>query len=454
MAVNLSRNTKVYFTTLQGEGATGYTDTNTWEIQVMDGYTFTQGTEQQVIQLNEAGPTPNRGQRAFNTQLNPVDWNFGAYIRPTKLTAAPNTVTAVERVLWNAVAGAQALVAPTAYASLTSLTRTGTTATAVLTSPGAALSAGQVINIYGVAEADWNGEFKATTVSPSNTTGVAVTVTYEYATAPTATTAGSLAAAKAATCPWYETTSSAAVTFLGSNFHQLASFALIFKVDNVYYKINNCAINQAEIQFDIAGISQITWNGFGTSVKEITNATALSQIGTIAAANTTADFITNKLSTVTFQSNIGGGGSSYSVPITGGNITINNNLEYLTPEILGTVNSPIGYFTGARSISGSLNAYLRTGNSGDTGDLLSDILADSATATETKYKVQVEVGGVTNTPRVEFLMNGCQVQVPTVDIQDVVSTTINFTAQGYTGANYDIEKTNDMKVTYYGKVPT
>ena len=47
-------------------------------------------------------------------------------------------------------------------------------------------------------------------------------------------------------------------------------------------------------------------------------------------------------------------------------------------------------------------------------------------------------------------MNGCQLQVPSVDIQDVVSTTINFTAQGYTGTDYDIAKTNNLRVTYVG----
>ena len=69
--INLSRNTKVYYTINQS--ATGYGDHNTAEIQVLNGYTFTQGTDQQTIQINEAGATPNRGQRSFNTKLNPVE---------------------------------------------------------------------------------------------------------------------------------------------------------------------------------------------------------------------------------------------------------------------------------------------------------------------------------------------------------------------------------------------
>jgi len=118
---------------------------------------------------------------------------------------------------------------------------------------------------------------------------------------------------------------------------------------------------------------------------------------------------------------------------------------------MGVVNNSIGYFTGARSINGSLNAYLKTGAL-ESATLLTDILSGLTTTSETKFKLQIEVGGASNTTRVELLMDACQLQVPTVDIQDVVSTTINFTAQGYAATEYDIEKTNNLVVTYYGVV--
>jgi len=49
-----------------------------------------------------------------------------------------------------------------------------------------------------------------------------------------------------------------------------------------------------------------------------------------------------------------------------------------------------------------------------------------------------------------LLMNAVQLQVPTVSVEDVISTEIGFTAQGYTGAAYDIEKSNELVVSYYG----
>lgn len=122
------------------------------------------------------------------------------------------------------------------------------------------------------------------------------------------------------------------------------------------------------------------------------------------------------------------------------------------------MNVPIGYFTGTRAISGSLNAYLRTGASGtpwDTSTLLKDLLA-STNASSTKFNLQVEVGGASNTTKIELDMTGCMIGIPTVDIADVVSTTISFTAQGTnattTGNTYDIENTNDIMIRYYSAV--
>jgi hypothetical protein len=171
-------------------------------------------------------------------------------------------------------------------------------------------------------------------------------------------------------------------------------------------------------------------------------------------------YITNKLSTTSLTANIGGTGTGntvYTVPITGGNITINNNIEFVTPENLGVVNRPIGYFTGTRSISGSLNAYLKTGAANESGKLLADILAGLVSTSETKFKLQIEVGGLSNATRVELLMNAAQLGVPTIDIQDVVSTAITFNAQGYSSVglaadpgSYEISKTNNLVVSYYG----
>jgi hypothetical protein len=142
-------------------------------------------------------------------------------------------------------------------------------------------------------------------------------------------------------------------------------------------------------------------------------------------------------------------GTTYTVPLTGGNLTIANNVNYVVPANLGVVNAPIGYFTGNRSISGNVTAYLKTG-AGYSAQLLTDVIAQGS---ETKFRVEIEVGGSSNAIHVDFEMNGCLLQVPTVETGDVMTTTINFTAQGYdpspANAVYDIGQTNDLGINYY-----
>lgn len=461
MAINLSRNTKVYFTTnvnsttgVVTDALSGFTNTNTFQIPVLDGYSFSQGTEQQTIQVSEAGNTPTRGQRAFNTQLNPVDWSFSTYIRPEVVTSL---VSAQEKYLWNALLGSTALD-PTGV-SVTSITRASTStgvATIVASAFGTAPVVGDAINISGATAADWNQPARITAIPSANT------YTVEFFKAP-ATASGltaTVATAKAYLGQWAPGANGTGGTYsytstLGSNKNQFQKFALIFVVDNVLYCVDNCAMNQASIDFGLDAIATIAWTGQGTVLKQLSTVTAahLTSNSLAAPAQSSGFFITNKLSSMSLAANIMGGGTSYAIPITGGNVTISNNITYLTPANLAVVNTPITYFSGTRSVSGNVTAYLRTGETNGSGDLLNTLLTNASTSVEPKYRMQLEMGGSTNSVRVEFEMPGVSLQVPTVDVADVVSTTINFNAQAFdtvtTNQAYDLGKTNELMVKYY-----
>lgn len=478
MAINLSRNTKVYFTTNVNQNTgnltdatAGFTAANTFEIGVLDGYSFSQGTQQQTITISEGGNIPVRGQRSFNTQVDPVDWSFSTYIRPYN---GSSLVAPQERVLWNALFGAGAVDAtgttPTsiARASTTSPTATivvATPITATVNGTTAALAVNDVLNIGGITaanQATWNQAGIITTVAGAGPT----TYTVELAVAPDAVAGitATVGTGKVYTGQWATGPVGTAsgqfsyVTTMASNKNLFQRFALIFVVDQVVYGIDNCFINQVSVDFGLDAIATGAWSGKGTALKQMTAtglATAL--LATATPNPTSAPYITNKLSTMKLESNIGGsdfaGVTAYNVAITGGNITIANNVNYLVPANLGVVNQAIGYFPGQRSITGNVTAYLRTGETNGTGDLLKNLLSNITTATEPKFRAQLEMGGGSNATRVEFEMNGASIQIPTVEVQDVISTTINFTAQAYspdtqTSQVYDLTKANELFVRF------
>jgi hypothetical protein len=340
----------------------GHLDTKTFEIQVMDGFSFSQNTNTETITVSEAGATPTRGQRSFNTSLAPVEFSFSTYIRPYKST----NVKAEEGPLWGA---------------LTSFTGNG----------------------------------------------------------------------------WTEAVGDATISVANSNANKLQPFGLVFVVDQVTYVIDNCVMNEATIDFGIDAIAMIAWSGSGATLRKlgtsITTPTAGTFTGTLVGTykqkTTTPIFLANKLSTAT----IGNGGATYTVPLTGGSLTYSNNVTYLTPENLGTVNQPITYFTGTRSISGTVNAYLKTGAATDTGALLSAMLSDTNNVAP-NYQVKITIGGInTATTRVDLDMPTCSLTIPSVDVQQIVSTSINFTAQGSTtgllGGTFDIGSANELTGKYY-----
>jgi hypothetical protein len=490
MALNLVRNSRVFFTTnvnsTTGVVADGsHTTGTTFEIQVLDGFSFSQNTNSEAITVSEAGTNPVRGQRSFNTSLAPVDFSFSTYIRPEKVS---NEILCEESVLWNAMAGTEAQ--NTAYS------KTGTfsdasyaTATNILTITGTTmavtgLSVGDDVLIQGVNSANAttatqlaqekvvNGPARVVSLGGSSITlkmhnpgdaditntdlDVANLVFYKSAWGTNGGTAGQPIAS--------------VLGFHGSNKNQLQKVGLLVVIDGVSYAIDNAAMTQVTIDFGLDGIATAQWTGQATAMRQLTNNITTATAGTFGGGTisgnytqkrTSANFITNKLSTATLKTVKALGaivaGTPYYIAITGGSITINNNITYITPAILSVVNQPVTYYTGTRSVSGSLNAYLNTGSvsgfsGGGTGNLLKDMLAAASSVTEPMFAVELAIGGSGNAVKVELQMPSVSIGVPTLNTEQVVSTTINFTAAASDqdgSAEYDLGFTNDLTVRYY-----
>jgi hypothetical protein len=463
---NLVRNSRVFYTTNVNAStgvvaASGFTTGNTFELQVLDGFTFGQTSNADTITISEAGSSPTRGQRSFNTSLGQADFSFSTYIRPSKAT----TVKCEEYVLWNSLLGSIATDSADAIAVDYTAALTTPTAVAyvggVLTVTGATgtLAVGEVVMMTGHVTADHNTAIRITGV----TAGTSWTGTWVSNPATPSTTAADYDNVILRRTAWNEQgTTYAEVTTALSNKNQLVKFGMIMVVDSITYVIDNCCLNQADIQFSLDGIAMIAWTGMGTALRQIATTAVFATsspfaitgglTGNYTYKNTTADFITNKLSTVTLKTGIKGTGAAYNLALTGGQITINNNVTYLTPANLGVVNQPVGYYTGTRAISGNVTAYLRTGST-NTAGLLSTLLAASSTSAgiEPQYQLIVYIGGASATTRVELEMPMAFVQIPSIDAQAVLSTTINFTAEGHANdaSGIDIENTNELEVRYY-----
>ncbi len=492
MALNLIRNSRLFFTA-KVNATTGVVDssgftadaasTAAYEIQVLDGFSFSQNTNNEQITVSEAGTAPSRGQRSFNTSLAPVDFSFSTYIRPKLST----DVICEESVLWNAFFGTDIQNTAATFTGMTGATYSSTAGELTVTGTAmTALTVGDKYLINGITSStatDVRVVNGPATVKTYSATSIVFTMDNQFNTvSATPGTVGTLTvtAMKLYTSAWGKAAgTSGGASYLAShasNKNQLQKFGLLMIVDNVSYAIDNCAMNQATIDFGLDGIATIQWTGQATALRQLASNITTATAGTFAGGvtgsynqkTTDASYITNKLSTCKLKTaaGLGSGGTvgvGYYLALTGGSITISNNINYITPAILGVVNPPVTYYTGTRSITGSLNAYLNTGTisttldsntyTKGTGELLKDMLAAASTATEPMFAIELAIGGLANTTKVELAMPSVSIGVPAINAEQVISATINFTAAPSTGAYsariYDLTQTNELTVRYY-----
>ena len=406
-------------------------DSFVWEIPVLDGFSFSQATNSSEITLNEmesSAGVSRRGRRAFNDSLAPGEWSFSTYVRPfTAAGASQGTgsadaaaeVHAVEEVLWALMAGA---------------------------------------DNYTSSKYDKGG------------TDVLVPAGSEMN-----------------------------INFDSSNVAQLSTFNLYFVLGNAnrtVMKLEGCVVGEASLDFDIDGIATIAWSGNAANVLDFTGSTieatsapaydANTQDGTEIAVGdvfldtdnshklqivtvkpgsgtvslgsyvneaitTTTNFIRNRLTVLTVTptsrdpDNDGSNEleTNYSLTLTGGNVTISNNITFITPEEIGTVNVPIGHVTGTRSVSGSFTCYLTedTSTTNASRDFFEDLRAITNVVTNS-FALVFKVGGASGTG-LELNMATSHVEIPTHSIEDVISLETNFQALPST-----IDGTNELTLKY------
>jgi len=374
-----SRDTKVHVTPNQSDGTP---TSDVFYIPVLDGFSFSQATNVSEITLNEMASSSGvsrRTRQMFTDSYAPAEWSFSTYIRP--------------------------------FAS----------------SGGTRGDSGKTTDNDGehhvVEEALWNALVAADE--------------------PTGTNDG-----------WtYTGTSKATLSATNSNKVALNTFTIEVEMGSgksspTIYKLANAVVNEVSIDFDIDGIATANWSGFASLITEESSmSTATIYEGTNALD--TNNFIRNRLTDLTVTaadtSTFPGASSNgvYNLTLTGGNVTISNNMTYLTPETLGIINQPLGHVTGTRSISGNFTCYLNA-DTGSSADLFEDLI-EATTKITNSFDLAFGVGGASNIPRMVINVDQAHLEVPTHSIDDIVSLETNFH-----GLPSSIDGTDEFTIDFVG----
>lgn len=385
-----------------------------WEIPVLDGFSFSQATNSTEVTLSEmeGASGTRRGRQMFTDSFAPAEWSFSTYARPYNSSSVDRSV---EEVLWALLAG------PAHYQS----------------------------NEFKVAAdgteyIQQDGDTQKIDFASSNRSVLGTADIYFVMGANNSTTASD--------------------------------------TDVLAYKIEGCCVNEVGFDYDVEGIATLNWSGFGSLVKDTAvqivanggtlTSGAIGDIGVIASANTnsaapairiataadfastitptdtgldTAGFIRNRISSLKVVDK-NNSDTQHPVIITGGNITISNNITFITPETLGVINTPMGHVTGARTVTGSFTCYLN-GDSNGSADLFERLVENTSRITE-KFGLQFNIGGIpgTNDDCIQFDLPTCHLEVPAHSIEDIISLETTFHALPSTVDNAD-----ELTVKYAGK---
>jgi len=401
MAFFFSRDTKVFMK--WAETANG-TDDALYEIPVLDGFSFSQATNTSEVTLNEAANSTGgskRGRAMFTDSFAPAEWAFTTYMRPTVSGsnahytngdhADNGKIFAVEGPLW------------------------------------AAMSANTYDRACGGDFA--GGASQAFNFANSNYSTLGVFDMYFV-----------LGAAKDTDTATYATGTDGVTV----------------------YKLANCSVGSASIDFDIDGLAQVAWAGNGQTIEEVASIT------TAAGGTTTKgvisegvsfsnNYIRQKLTdlAITYVAasttgdktgTLGTSNVTYALTLTGGNITIENNLSYLTPETLGQVNTPAGHVMGTRSVSGNFTCYLNDVSNGSL-DLFENIQEARGVITNC-FDLNFSIGGSGNTPRCNVQCGQAHLELPAHSLDDVISVDVNFHGLPGDLSATGATATNEVSVTY------
>ena len=357
-----------------------------YDLPVLDGFSFSQATNTSEIMLNEAqsaAGVSRRGRAMFNDSYAPVEWSFSTYMMP--FTSAGGTQGTSGR--GDATDGDHREVSEALWA----------------------MFFGQTVNAGVVSDAT-NLDIVQSTANKA-TVGV-----FDLFFV--------LGASQAATAYNYSTGAASA--------------------DQMVYKISDCSVGEASFDFDLDGIATVNWSGNGKLITEHAGLNATST-SIYEGVSNTSGFIRNRISDLVISGDASGSSVTYVTTLTGGNITMSNNLTYLTPETLGVVNQPLGHVTGSKSIGGNFTCYLDNQSVTSSAELYED-LVEATTDIQNSFSLTFDIGA-SAVPYCLITMPQCHLEVPTHSIEEVISMETNFHA-----LPSDFDSTNEIDLfTFYGK---
>ena len=191
------------------------------------------------------------------------------------------------------------------------------------------------------------------------------------------------------------------------------------------FRLNNAIVDSAEINFDINNIAEIKWSGRALSTTSDNNPPSSIDRGDEVG------YLKNKLSTMSVTINT----VSYTLILTGGSLTVNNNNSYYSRRQIGKVTAPAGSYTGHRVISGNVKSYFKSGasQSADIWRVINNNIIDDDYESTFLVDATINIGGA-SAPNVQLVLPAILFDKASINFDEVYSLTVPFKLQEQSGS--------------------
>ena len=426
-----------------------------WEVPVLDGFSFSQAINASEITVSESGATSRRGRLLFNDSLAPVEWSLSTYARPT---SSGSKARCIEEALWAMYVGATTFDSDTGVFSGTASPATantfgGTTTNTFNLTQSDVSAMSELFEIYFMFKptGGTNQVYKITKAAVNS-----VTIDFDIDGIATIQWSGFGSELSDEGTTIVSPTITAGIDSSENFIRNRISTVAMSRTD--LYVGEPSAAELTEVTgsitdatgtdetFVVAGnVTAVAVAGLGIIGTNIPSGTTITSSTHDAGANeTTIVMSVASTDTVAAPKVYSRATDVYNIVLTGGSINFENNISYLTPEELGQVNKPLGNITGTRSISGNLTCYLDSDQtSSKSGELFADLVSDSDTVRNT-FNLVINIGGA-SAPALSFSMPTAHLEVPVINVEDLLTLDIAFHAQP-SGGNIDAQ--NEATIIY------
>ena len=421
-----------------------------WEVPVLDGFSFSQAINSSEITVSESGATSRRGRLLFNDSLAPVEWSLSTYARPT---SSGSKARCIEEALWAMYVGATAFNSSTGVFSATGPANAfGGAATNTFNLTQSDVSAmGEAFEIYFMFKptGGTNQVYKITKAAVNS-----VTIDFDIDGIATIQWSGFGSELSDEGTTLVTPTITAGITSTTNFIRNRISTVTMSRTDLYVGEPSAAELSDVtgsitdatatDNTFVVAGdVTAVAVAGLGITGTNIPSGATITS-STLSGGNTTIVMSVASTDTVALPKVYSRATDVYNIVLTGGSINFENNISYLTPEELGQVNKPLGNITGTRSISGNLTCYLDSDQtSSKSGELFADLVSDSTTV-RNNFDLDINIGGA-SAPALSFSLPTAHLEVPVINVEDLLTLDIAFHAQP-SGGNIDSQ--NEATIVY------